>query len=281
MERDKKCNQCNKDAKFVCGKCKRVLYCSQTCANVGWRSVHYKNCGSYMLIEGKRGRDQGNQPPEPLECVNEDDPITLESISDLEPENTFVLHVGDKKYCFQLDSLVQWVQHNPINPLTRAVLSAQQLADITEANGRLLEHNRILAVERYRRRQARLKQLYHQSVIERFGKDPYKLPNKEIIQLIIMSTGENMTITTVPEETLGMFFRYAIEYFAGFQENPFRVATITMGIHGRQRIISPGDYDMSTTLADLRPTDQGTVHIHWGGFPHTREPWTGPPSLLE
>ena len=57
MEHDKKCTQCHKHAKLMCGKCKKALYCSHTCAKIGWRSTHYMDCGSYMLIEGKRKRE--------------------------------------------------------------------------------------------------------------------------------------------------------------------------------------------------------------------------------
>lgn len=273
MNHDKKCNQCNKDAKFACKKCERAIYCSQTCANIAWRNVHYKNCGSYMLIEGKRGRDNdNNQPPEPMECFNEDDPITLESISDLEPENIFVLHVGDKKYCFQLDSLVQWIQHNPVNPLTRQVITERELVDITDANGRLLEKRRREEQNRVsqemRTRSQIVRNAYDQYLDNRYG--PYQRGNR--IQIfVIWITGRTSAILTHPDESIDTIRRIVADIYMGRDENPNEIRFI---FSGKQ-------LENGYTLKDYNITSDSTLHsLLRVGFSGIHLPWQGPPSFL-
>ena len=98
------CNICTKISEFRCRKCLITTYCSSECAMKDWTEFHSFQC--IGVNDNKRERED---PPEPQDCFNEDDPISLEKISDLEPENIFTLMVGNKKYCFSLDALVQWV----------------------------------------------------------------------------------------------------------------------------------------------------------------------------
>ena len=127
MEHDKKCTQCHKHAKLMCGKCKKALYCSHTCAKIGWRSTHYMDCGSYMLIEGKRKREDRL-------CDNDTEVFTQDSVGML-PENE-ILVIETK--CYHLPSLYNWVfnrgQRN--NPLTNLAFS-QDVIDNIEAEAKL------------------------------------------------------------------------------------------------------------------------------------------------
>ena len=80
----------------------------------------------------KRDADEIS-PPEPLDCHNEDDPIDMESLSNLEPEQIFPIMVGGKKYCFNVQNLVVWARTSPTNPVTGEKMPFKQLVALLDA----------------------------------------------------------------------------------------------------------------------------------------------------
>lgn len=89
------CSHCYKDAQFQCGSCLESGYCSKDCQKLDWLN-HKLEC---ELIEAgtKREREEG--------CHNEKDLFTLDSLD----EDHFDMYLGNVKYCFNFDPLVEWV----------------------------------------------------------------------------------------------------------------------------------------------------------------------------
>lgn len=85
------CSHCYKDAQFKCGSCLESKYCSKICQKSDW--VNHK----IECIGAKRDREQ--------ECHNEKDLFTLDSLD----ENHYDMFLGDVKYCFNFDPLVEWI----------------------------------------------------------------------------------------------------------------------------------------------------------------------------
>lgn len=181
------CNNCGLASQFQCGMCLETTYCSQKCASQDWKSFH-----SFQCIGVKRGRPGS---PEPQPCHNEQCPISLEKISELEPDNVFALSVGNQKYCFSLDALVAWVQHNPTNPLTRQVLSVEEMGEITAANNHLLDNRRIAAEIIDRQRQEEQVKIFQEYTKTRFGE------NGDSLRIFIKwIDGRTLMIRTNPKE---------------------------------------------------------------------------------
>lgn len=89
------CSHCYRDAQFQCGSCLESGYCSKDCQKMDWVN-HKLEC---ELIEAgtKREREEG--------CHNEKDLFTLDSLD----EDHFDMYLGNVKYCFNFDPLVEWV----------------------------------------------------------------------------------------------------------------------------------------------------------------------------
>jgi hypothetical protein len=238
-------------------------FCSRCFTHIA-SALHFP---AHALICAGGTKREREQPPEPQGCHNEDDPISLDKIAELDPENTFSLMIGDKRYCFNLDSLVQWIQHNPTNPLTRAVLTAQELADITDANARLLETRRRAAIREYRIRAQVLRERYKESITHRFG------PNAPFLQIFVTGIdGKTSTVQTTPDESVDMLLRYLADVWG--VDNPADFALVHQGKLFEHRL------NGNTTLRRYNIRNDSTFHAT--GFGRgSGIAWDGPPSLLE
>lgn len=242
---------------------KQPGYCSLCFTHIA-SALHFP---AHALICAGGTKREREQPPEPQACYNEDDPISLDKIADLDPDNVFSLMVGDKRYCFSLDSLVQWVQHNPQNPLTRAVLTAEELADITEANAILLEKRRRAAMREYQIRAQVIRERYKESIMRRFGQ------NAPFLQIFVTGIdGKTTTVQTTPDENIDMILRYLADVWG--VDSPADFALVHQGKMFEHRL------NGNTTLRQYNIRNDSTFHAT--GFGRgSGVAWNGPPSLLE
>ena len=65
-----------------------------------------------------------------IDYVNDVDPITLESVEDILPENLIRLKVGEKLLFYNVQALYKWVKINPIDPTTKISFGRCQMNKI-------------------------------------------------------------------------------------------------------------------------------------------------------
>ena len=65
-----------------------------------------------------------------MQFVNNVDPITLESIEDILPDNLIRLKIGEKLRFYNIQALYKWMQIDPIDPITKIPFSRCQINKI-------------------------------------------------------------------------------------------------------------------------------------------------------
>jgi len=71
-----------------------------------------------------------------MQYVNDVDPITLESIEDIPPDNRIELLVGDKLRFYNVNALYEWVNIKPVDPTTKIPFTSPQLNKITNIHSK-------------------------------------------------------------------------------------------------------------------------------------------------
>lgn len=66
------------------------------------------------------------------EYINEIDPITLESLDEIKEDELIILEINDKKRFYNCNALYQWININPIDPITKIRYTIEQLEYINK-----------------------------------------------------------------------------------------------------------------------------------------------------
>lgn len=115
----------------------------------------------------KRERDEGEEK-EYEHCENEEDPLTHQPITELDPEA--VVHIGP--HCFDVETLWFWVKRDPTNPITNERFTDEQVERIYEQYLRWSEVKLERQGHPLPRPIHRLLEIYYRAVEERTGERP-------------------------------------------------------------------------------------------------------------
>jgi hypothetical protein len=115
----------------------------------------------------KRERDEGEEK-EYENCENEEDPLTHQPITELDPEA--VVHIGP--HCFDVEMIWFWVKRDPTNPITNERFTDEQVERIYEQYLRWSEVKLERQGHPLPRPIHRLLEIYYRAVEERTGERP-------------------------------------------------------------------------------------------------------------
>jgi hypothetical protein len=115
----------------------------------------------------KRERDEGEEK-EYENCENEEDPLTHQLITELDPEA--VVHIGP--HCFDVEMIWFWVKRYPTDPITNERFTDEQVERIYEQYLRWSEVKLERQGHPLPRPIHRLLEIYYRAVEERVGERP-------------------------------------------------------------------------------------------------------------
>ena len=87
------------------------------------------------------GKKCGKIKIQSIQCVNNVDPITLESIEDILPDNLIRLKIGKKLRFYNVQALYRWIKIDPVDPTTKIPFSRCQINKIKMVYGTSTSQN--------------------------------------------------------------------------------------------------------------------------------------------